>query len=86
MTITPELKREGDVRELMRAIQDARKEMGLVPEDKIVLTVSEELRTLMGQFESEVLKTTGAREARTGEGIRTITIDGTSYTFALEKN
>jgi isoleucyl-tRNA synthetase len=85
-TITPELKREGDVRELMRAIQDARKEMGLVPEDRIVLTVDGALRELMAPFESEVLRTTGASEVKTGEGSHTITIDGTSYSFALEKN
>ena len=32
--ITPELKAEGDLRELMRAIQDLRKEAGLTPSKK----------------------------------------------------
>lgn len=38
--ITPELKREGDIRELSRAIQDFRKTSGLTPSDKIALVVT----------------------------------------------
>lgn len=36
-TITEELKTEGDIRNLMRSIQDARKEKGLTPKDFVVL-------------------------------------------------
>jgi isoleucyl-tRNA synthetase len=43
ITITEELQKEGDVRKLMRAVQDARKENGLVPSDTIALTISREL-------------------------------------------
>jgi isoleucyl-tRNA synthetase len=39
-TITPELKEEGDVRELIRAIQEKRKEANLVPTDSIVVSVT----------------------------------------------
>ncbi len=42
-TITEELEKEGDLRKLIRAVQDARKEAGLVPGDEITLTVSQEL-------------------------------------------
>ncbi len=38
--ITEELKLEGDVRNLMRAVQDARKEKGLTPKDSIVLVTN----------------------------------------------
>lgn len=39
-TITEALQKEGDLRKLMRAVQDARKEKGLVPSDSITLTLS----------------------------------------------
>lgn len=39
-TITEALQKEGDLRKVMRAIQDARKEKGLQPSDSIVLTLS----------------------------------------------
>jgi isoleucyl-tRNA synthetase len=38
-TLTPELVREGHVRELVRSIQDLRKRAGLAPEHKVRLTV-----------------------------------------------
>jgi isoleucyl-tRNA synthetase len=40
LTITPELQKEGDIRKLMRAIQDKRKELGLQPVDEVTLVVS----------------------------------------------
>ena len=40
--ITEELKLEGDTRELIRTIQDARKKAGLKPGEKITLTVGDE--------------------------------------------
>ena len=38
-TITPELKEEGELREVVRAIQDMRKKAGLSPHDDAVLIV-----------------------------------------------
>lgn len=39
LNITPELKSEGQVRELMRAVQEMRKNAGLSPSDEIVLNI-----------------------------------------------
>ena len=56
--ITPELKAEGNYRELVRAIQDMRKKMSLTPSDIISLVVetSDEGRRLIQKFEVELLK------------------------------
>ena len=40
--ITPELKMEGEARDLIRSIQDMRKEIGLVPQDSIGLEIKTE--------------------------------------------
>ncbi len=55
-TITPELKEEGDMRELVRAIQDHRKEKGLSPEDPLDLEIAFTAigKVLYEKFEQEI--------------------------------
>jgi len=57
--ITPELKAEGDYRELARALQDMRKKTGLTPSDVIVLEIetSETEKKLIEKFENDLKKT-----------------------------
>jgi isoleucyl-tRNA synthetase len=84
--ITPELKIEGEVRELMRAIQDTRKEMGLTPHDRIVLVVDPTTRLLVETMEAEVLSTVGADTLRTDTAPKyELTINGSVYRFDLER-
>ncbi len=61
-TITPELKAEGDARDLMRAIQDMRKKSGLEASDRISVTMqtSDGGEAVVRQFMSEIKKTVGA--------------------------
>ena len=68
-TITPELKREGQYRELVRAIQDLRKTTGLMPEDRIVLTITTDTvgQELVNQFMNDLKKTVGASEVVFGK-------------------
>lgn len=65
--ITPELKREGEMRDLVRAIQDARKDAGFVPSDRIVLTISAAAAATLQGFEADVQKTVGADTIRIGD-------------------
>ena len=60
--ITPDLKREGEYRELVRAIQDLRKQEGLTPSDTITLTLSENANDIVAGFELDMKKTVLARE------------------------
>ena len=57
-TITPDLKREGDFRELARAIQDMRKAKGLTPDDRISVSIDtdEVGKDVVSTFESELKK------------------------------
>ncbi|MFA6006665.1 MAG: class I tRNA ligase family protein [Candidatus Paceibacterota bacterium] len=54
--LTDELKQEGELRELMRAVQDLRKTKGLEPGQVIRLTLSKSYETLAKKFETELKK------------------------------
>ena len=60
VNITPELKEEGNVRELLRAIQELRKTEKLNPSDAISLKVKtgQKGQELIKKFETEIKKTT----------------------------
>ncbi len=67
--ISPELKQEGQYRELVRAIQDMRKKEGLNPGDVITLKIetSEEGQGIIKKFEEELKRVVGAKEVKIGE-------------------
>lgn len=84
--ITPELKLEGDMRELVRAVQAARKAAGLAVEDRIVLCVSgakEILATYADLVKHEVLAVEIA-EILDGDGVYTETLK-TGQVVSLRK-
>lgn len=86
--LTPELKMEGDTRDLIRAIQDMRKEAGLIPQDVIKLEIEtdqtgEELlnniamadmiKKTVGASDILITKTIG-KEIKAGENSFTVSI------------
>jgi len=71
--ITPELKLEGEYRELVRALQDMRKNMGLTPNDLVtfVFDAGDMVKGLVEKFEGEMKKTILASkiEFKTNDGV-----------------
>jgi len=59
LNITEELKQEGDYRELVRALQDMRKKIGLTPSDVVALTfeTNDMGKELIQKFELDIKKT-----------------------------
>lgn len=84
-TITPELKAEGDMRELVRAIQGMRKDADLEPQDRITLTVqtSDGGEALIKQFETEIVKTVGADAITFGDADGQEVVAG-EHSFTLQ--
>ena len=68
-TITPELKEEGFVRDLVRAIQGARKDAGLSPQDTITLTMSapDDARMLVEKYKDEIVSSVKASSISFGD-------------------
>lgn len=62
INITPELKLEGDYRELVREIQDLRKEKGLQPQDVISLSLPSIYQEIVEKFGDELKKTVGSKD------------------------
>ena len=87
-TITESLKQEGMVRELIRAIQELRKTEGLMPSDRIALTigVSEEGARIIAAGKADILRATGADSLDVGKADGTaVTVDGAEYKIRIEK-
>lgn len=60
--ITPELRAEGIARELIRLIQDKRKTEGLMPDDRIILSIGTDSRgeEVVQKYTADITKTVGA--------------------------
>ena len=65
--ITPELKEEGDVRELVRKIQDMRKDKGLSVGDMATLVVDSTIKNLVSLHEDQIKKSASLKKIEYGE-------------------
>ena len=88
LVITPELKREGQFRDLVRTVQELRKKTGLTPSDVATLeiTTSDEGRTLVEEFSKELKKTSLIKDILFKDVLgELVNIDGISFTLAFTK-
>ena len=86
--LTDELREEGQLRELIRKLQDARKEMGLNPGDRVHLLIgsSDAGQAFVKKHEQALKDATllsGIEVSPTVAGAHEVTVDGLSFTFAL---
>lgn len=89
LKVTPELKREGLMREVVRHVQNARKQAGLNVDDHIVLqltTDSAELEKAITEHQGVIIAETLAdRMAKSDDYTTTVKVEGDSLTIALAK-
>jgi isoleucyl-tRNA synthetase len=87
--ITPELELEGDARDLVRAIQDLRKEAGFEFSDRIVLGIdgASDIMSAHGTYVSnETLATALVNEVQTPQAARTVEIGRRSVRISVAKD
>jgi len=89
MNITPELKEEGTLRELVRNIQEMRKKMGLNTQDKVSLRVSTDSagKEFVKKFETELKKSAGLSGVLFEDGLigMEIVLEGMKFAVSLVK-
>lgn len=86
--ITPELKKEGQFRELLRTVQGLRKDSKLEPSDVVTLTIktNDEGRALVEAFSSELKKTALIKEIKYGEvSGDSVGVDDILFTLLIER-
>ncbi|MDD5153027.1 MAG: class I tRNA ligase family protein, partial [Candidatus Pacebacteria bacterium] len=83
--ITPELMRKGQFRELLRTIQDLRKQNGLVPSNLATLEVltDDAGRTLVGDFSAELKKSARLKEILFKQEVSGESVDVGGISFIL---
>ena len=89
--VTPELEREGLMREVVRFIQNARKDAGLNIDDRIKLSLStndERLTSAIDEYQDEIASETLVTNMDGAEYAykTTVTIDGVELAVSLEKS
>jgi isoleucyl-tRNA synthetase len=90
LTITPELKREGMVREVIRHVQNARKNAGLNVDDRIQLSLNTEDSELRDAIEegASVITSETLAEVLTTESYKhsdAVKVEGVGVTISLQK-
>ena len=85
--VTPELAAEGTSRDLIRLVQQARREAGLEVSDRITLTlgVPEALRNLMQPFLEDLSSETLATSLRWADGEANTNLDGEAIFIGVER-
>jgi len=86
--LTPALITEGAVRELMRAVQEKRKALGLMPQDLITLTVdtNQAGQVAIEEYRLLLMKTVGAKELNYGQAEEVVVLAGElKFSFKIEK-
>ena len=87
--ITPELKLEGEAREVIRAIQEGRKKAGFNVEDRIVLGYTGKeivFETFQDMIAKEVLATEVTKDPlENAEYSETVKLDGDEFIFSLKR-
>lgn len=87
--ITPELKLEGEAREIIRAIQEGRKKAKFSVEDRITLGYTGKEK-VFAKFENEIAKEVLATSVQKGElpdaeYRETVELDGEQFSFSLKR-
>ncbi len=90
--ITPKLKEEGIVREIVRQIQELRKQKGLMSKDKIIIQYSapEKLKKIINKEKNHILKETLAKNLELKESPvprigKNINLDGENLWIEIKK-
>ncbi len=87
ITVTPELKKEGLAREIIRAINQMRKESGLTIHDRVIVacdTSDEILAQVLAEFAEEIKKQVLATKIEAG-GENEMEIDGRKIHLSIRK-
>lgn len=83
--LTPELKDEGFVRDVIRAIQDARKKDNLSPNDKIQLVVNTDKKSVLDSYLEMIKSPTQITDISYSEKTGECVVEGSNTTFSIVK-